>query len=443
MDDIVAVPPFDAQFPGLLGAIVLALAIGGLVSVSRLSRSTKTLLYAGLAARVVGAIVRYTILFAVYDGRGDSFEYFNLSYSYTERFWAGDFSPFVDQTLWRGSTWWGTQFVHFPTSIVLSVLGPSMLGAFVVFSLLAFAGLRAFVSAFRSAHPWARSHGYARWLYLFPSLWFWPSSIGKEAMMLFGFGLVTAGYVGRRERPRWLLLVLGLATVFAIRPQVAAVLVLACVLAEWLGVGGKWTLGRAVQAVLMVGLGLAAIRYSLGTAGVDAMDLESVQSYMESDHARDLGGGSAVEVPTVGAAGIPLALINVFLRPFPWEAGGTMPFISSAEIWGFWALVFMQRRRVWRVLRQWRSSRLLRFALPACLIYSAALGMMMSNMGIIARQRVFIFPFLFLLFEAVPRPKRVRRRPPVAPDPVDEEPIETAPPALPLPAAGTRPLTFT
>src|SRR5687767_15822616 len=131
MDELSAAPPLDVQLPGLLGAIVLVLALGTLVAVSRLPQTVKTLLYAGLAFRVVGAITRYAILFGVYEGQGDAVDYYKLSLTYAERFWEFDFSPFVNTSLWRSSTWWGTQFIHFPTSVILSLLGPSMIGPFV------------------------------------------------------------------------------------------------------------------------------------------------------------------------------------------------------------------------------------------------------------------------------------------------------------------------
>ncbi len=63
-------------------------------------------------------------------------------------------------------------------------------------------------------------------------------------------------------------------------------------------------------------------------------------------------------------------------------------------------------------VRTWRSHALLRIAVPFILVYTASLGLMVVNLGIIARQRIFLFPFLFLLLEAAPE-QRVRPRRPV------------------------------
>ena len=67
-----------------------------------------------------------------------------------------------------------------------------------------------------------------------------------------------------------------------------------------------------------------------------------------------------------------------------------------------------------RALRNWRSHPVLRVGLPFIVLYSISLGMLVVNLGIIARQRVFLFPFLFYFLEAVPAVSRKRAlgRPP-------------------------------
>ena len=64
---------------------------------------------------------------------------------------------------------------------------------FVVFSLLGFAGLLLFVLAFRVALPNVDTKRYALLLLFWPSLVYWPSSIGKESLMLLCLGLVAFG----------------------------------------------------------------------------------------------------------------------------------------------------------------------------------------------------------------------------------------------------------
>jgi hypothetical protein len=80
-----------------------------------------------------------------------------------------------------------------------------------------------------------------------------------------------------------------------------------------------------------------------------------------------------------------------------------MMLFSAVEILGFWTIVWFRRDHFVNALRGWRSDRLLRLAIPFILMYAITLGMVVANLGIVARQRVFLFPFLFLLVEACPR----------------------------------------
>jgi hypothetical protein len=390
---------------GTLLPLLLVVVIAAVVANTRLPRSLKNLIYVALAFRVIGTIARYVVLFRVYGGSGDARIYYRRGLEYAEALWQLNPGPLFDPANWWGGKWWGTQFMYFPSSLVLSITGPSMPGAFLVFSLLAFVGLYAFVTAFRRTYPDIPATRYARWVWLFPALWYWPSSIGKEAIVLLGLGLAILGYVGRNGRISWLLMGGGIFLIFGIRPQVAAVVILSIVIAHWLSlVSERWTLSNTVQASVLMVAGLAGIYVALQFTGIDGFDSEGVQSYLEDNKGRSVGGGSQMEAASVGLAGIPVALGTILFRPFLWEVRNAMVLITSLEIMGFWAIVWYRRRSFLTALRYWRHDRLLRVAIPFILVYSVTLGMVMGNMAIIARQRIFLFPFLFLLLEAVPRP---------------------------------------
>lgn len=412
-------PPMTAnEVLGLIVVLAFMAAAACVVAVSRLPRALKLLIYSALALRVVGAWVRYTLLFEYYQGLGDAKRYYARGLAYADRFWQLDFSPFFDSSLWiSGEKWWGTQFVSFPSGVVLTVIGPSLRGEFLVFSLIAFLGLVGFAVAFRRAYPDIPLARYARWIWLFPSLWYWPSSVGKEAIVLLGLGLVVAGFIGRKERISWLLLTVGIFLVFAIRPQVAAVVILSFVIAYWLSPASRWTVGKVVQGALILGLGLGGIWLSMRYIGVGGFDTEGVQGYMDEMSRRTGGGDSGIDEVDRDLGGVPIALVNILSRPFLWEAHNSMMLFSALEVLGFWGIVWLRRRSLVTVLRRWRSDRFLRLAVAFILVYSISLGMVVANLGIIARQRIFLFPFLFLLIEAMPERQpapsdagRLRRR---------------------------------
>ena len=411
-------------FDDLLG-LGLTLGIVGilglLVSLSRLPRAIKTLAYAALALRVIGTLGRYYMVAVLYGGKGDSYMYFDWGRRYSAALWQFDFTPWLDTSNWSGNKWWGTQFVRYLTGVVTSAVGPSFLGGYLVFSLMALLGLVGFGMAFHRAYPDVPAARYLRWIWLFPSLWFWPSAIGKEAVLLMGLGLAMWGFVGRHGRINWLLLGAGVFFVFAVRVQIAAVLLLALVFAHWLSLGGRWTLGKVTQGVLILGIGLGGMYLAMQNLGMGGFDAEGVQGYLEDNAGRggvgQEGSGSAVGSGSVGLAGIPMALVNILLRPFPWEARNPQLMLTALEIMAFWVIAWFRRRQLWLAIRTWWTDRLLRVAVPFIVVYSITLGMLLANMGLIARQRILLFPFLFLLVEAAPRAARRARATAAAPMP--------------------------
>jgi hypothetical protein len=170
---------------------------------------------------------------------------------------------------------------------------------------------------------------------------------------------------------------------------------------------------------------IAVVMTGLRTTGMETFDLEGMEEYVGGEGGRDIGGGSSIEAPELGLAGVPMALINVLFRPFPWEAGSIVVLMSSLELVFLWGLVLIRRKRILQSLRGWRSSRFLCLSAAFILLYSISFGMMVSNLGIIARQRIFVFPFLFVFLEAVvpaargiPRPfGSVPARPPASAGP--------------------------
>jgi hypothetical protein len=393
--------PTAEGLPGLLLVLCVVAVAAGLIVRSRLNHPIKVLALTALALRVVGSFAYYGLIQAVY-GMGDYQIYYQYGLEYAERMGRLDLSMFTNSDEWWGGSWWSTQFVFFPTGMLIALLGPNILSGFVVFSLLAFLGLIGFGVAFHRSFPNVPVQRYLWWAWLFPSLWFWSAAIGKDALLLCGLGLAAWGFVGERGRINWLVTCAGVLLVFAVRPQVAAVAAFSMVLAQWAGTAEKWTTRNTVQSVVILLAGLVAIHYGMAAMGTGGIDPEGISDYMETRAATAVTGTTSVEAVGTGLAAIPMAIANILFRPFPFESASPTILLASAELWGLWAVAFVKRRNIVAALRDWRSNRLLTFALVFTLVYSAALGMLVVNLGIIARQRIVLFPLIFILFEARP-----------------------------------------
>jgi hypothetical protein len=409
-------PQTTEDIVGLCYVIGFIFMLGLMVSATRMPAPLKRLIYAGLALRIVGGLARFVIFYEVYDGSGDAPGYYRRGWQYAQMLWQGDFRMFYDQSLWFGGyQWQETGFPPFPSMVVLALIGPSQIGEYVAFSLLAFLGLVGFAVAFKRMYPDIPLQRYARWIFLFPSLWYWPSNVGKEAIILMGLGLAFMGFIGKNDRIQWIPLLIGLFFVWAVRSQVAAIVVLCFMLAYWLGLSRRWTPGRLVQAAVILAIGAGGLYFALRTAGMQEFGVEGMQELVEANQATTVVKGSSVDKVGLSVTGIPIAMVNILTRPWPWEARSSTAFLAAIEILTFWGIVFYRRKNFVRALKTWRQHAVLRVAIPFIIMYSIALGLVVVNLGIIARQRVFLFPLLFLLLEAAPavRRKRVAARPPM------------------------------
>ncbi|MGH7559289.1 MAG: hypothetical protein ACREMD_16200 [Gemmatimonadota bacterium] len=372
----------------------------------------KALICVGLWLRVLGAAAKYKVYLEFYGGFADSGVYYRMGLQYAEAFRQLDFSSLFDASGWHGGSWVGTQSIYFLSGGVMTFLGTSMVAEYIVFSLFAFVGIMGFAIAFRSAYPGVPWTRYLRWILLFPSIWFWTATVGKEAVLMMGLGIAVRGFIGRRGRVNWALLVIGTFFVYAVRVQVAGILLGSMVAAQWLSRGGRWTVGRIVQGAVLLVVGLAGVSLSMQSVGIEEFGVEGVQEYVETDPSRTTAGGTNVDAVSPSLTGIPMAAFNILFRPLPWEATNVMVLLASLEIFAFWAIALGRGKNLLRALRHWRSDRFLALAIIFTLVYAVGLGMMVINLGIIARQRVLVFPFLFILLEAWPKPMARRRRRP-------------------------------
>ena len=263
----------------LLGFVLLALltlAVGAAYAFSRRNPFPPGLLVLALLLRVVGSTVRFDMIRLFYGSLADAQRYFNTGRELSELFWS--FDPLVfSYDFWFGpGRWWGTAFLERLTGIVISLIGPSMRGTYLVFSLLSFAGLYLIALAVYRRRPGAGAVRFAAWVWLWPSLWFWPSSIGKEAVTILAIGLAFYGYAGRRQGIRWLPYLAGLGLAFALRPHVGAALVLATVVAYWFQSWSRPGPRRVVEAIAAVVLAFFILSAMAAQFGLQDADLEGV-----------------------------------------------------------------------------------------------------------------------------------------------------------------------
>ena len=375
----------------VLGA--LALLAGGLWAQRVLPARLAGIFMAGLFLRLIGSTARLGVIDEVYSGMSDAKGYFDFGRAYAALLRSFDFGFMFGEGTMDGR-WWGTQFIRTVTGVVVFFTGDSIRATFLAFSLFSFAGLVLCVRGFGAVFGERAEARFASLVWLWPSLWFWPSSIGKESLMLLCTGITVWGYLGKGQ-PRWLVVALGLAATAAIRPHVATVVAGALLVAESLGPAKSFNWRKVAGSVIAIALTLYSVQASLSQLGLADADLEGVQEHFEFRASKTEQGGSQISMSR-GWASVPMAFITILARPFLWEARG-IALLSALEITGFWLVVLSRRHNAWSIMKNWRSSAFTRFGMAFVLGISLMYGLAFANLGIIARQRAVLLPFLLTL----------------------------------------------
>jgi hypothetical protein len=383
------------------GALVLApvLIVVSLPLLSAIARRDGTpgiftLLVVVLVLKLVAAGARYWMAF-IYYGGSDAAQYHAAGIELSELYRQGIFTT-------NGRELSNTAFLEVVTGAVYTVTGPTLLGGFVLFSWLSFWGLVMLWRAFRVGVPHGAGRRYA-WLVLFlPSMLFWPSAMGKEAFMSLALGASALGAARLfAARGQWLLpLAAGMAGTTLMRPHFTA-LVFCALFAGYLfrTPARRTPLTPVIKvggiAVLVV-VGLLVAREAAEFLGVDA-SAEGVDQALSSTAQRTSIGGSSFEAePVEGPLDLPRAFMTVAFRPFPWEASSLQAGLQAIESAFILALFVWSWPRVRTVGRHLRTHPYITFCLVYALLFVYAYSTF-GNFGLLARQRVLLYPFLLVL----------------------------------------------
>jgi hypothetical protein len=364
------------------------------------------LVMAALGCKMVGALVRYFVAFSVYNA-SDATSYHDWGRKLAPMFRDGDF------TVNLGRKVIGTGFIEILTGAVYTVTGATKLGGFLVFSWLGFWGLYFFYRAFRVAVPNGDHRRYALVVFFFPSLLFWPSSIGKESWMMFALGILAYGVARMLAGVRGgvPLLILGLLGTIMVRPHVALIAMVALTTGFMLRKSRRPSiLATPAKVVGLVALLLATfvvLNQTESFLGVKKFDQQSVEHVLQDTTRKstEAGTGSAFEA---AAPTSPIefgrAAIDVVFRPWPYEAHNLGSLLASFEGLVMLGLVLTSLPRLAAVPREMLRTPYVAFALVFSLLFIFAFSSI-GNFGNIARQRVQLFPFLLVLL-CIPFPAR-------------------------------------
>lgn len=386
-------------------AIVVPILIAvNLVLIRRVARDDELpwlhgTLQIAFGLKLLGALGRYFIAYVVYGGAADAQRY-NLYASSYYKVWRDGTITWA----WGGKQ--GTQWMELITTALYTVIGPSPLAAFFIFATFAFWGQYFLFRAFRTALPEGNAKRYALLVLVLPSLLYWPSSIGKEAWLMFFVGVTALGAARLFSHLPGAIpgLLVGAAGTMLLRPHLAVLLFAALFVAQLFRPTAARSTGILSKVAGVVVLGAAAVVLTTQSAsflGIDDLSVQAVSDSVNAASEQASEGSSSFQAsPIQSPTDIPHAVITVLFRPFPFEAHNAQMLIQGLE----GVLLIVLAIRAWPQLRHLPTLMRRNPYVTFSLVYVVAFVWAFSgfgNFGILARQRVLMIPF-FLVLLALP-----------------------------------------
>lgn len=333
---------------------------------------------------------------------------FSIAYLWYAVNFGGDAIAYFDSA--EGFSWefsLGTQAVNFLTGLIVNGLGVSLLGAFLIFNIFGVVGLLAFDASLRRATQDKPKYlqRLATVIVFLPSVSFWSSAIGKDALSFMATGL--ALWAALALNRRWLHMVFAIFVMMLVRPHVAGMMVLAWSFAVLFSRQTRFGL-----RVFLLGLAIAGaaimVPFALQYAGLgEASDIAALSDYVEQRQGYNMEGGGGIDIASMS---LPMQLFAYMFRPVVFEVTTIFALLAAVDNLILLYLFFAGGRAM---LRGYKSN--LGESRAFMWVYAWLAWLVMAtttaNMGIALRQKWMFAPMLiFLMLSVVETQKRKKLR---------------------------------
>ncbi|CAN5651732.1 hypothetical protein BH10ACT1_BH10ACT1_07950 [soil metagenome] len=420
----------DAWVPVLLLVIFATISVPMCLVASNQPRDKKlrAILLLGLVLKLLCVFPRYAVNEGLYKGEADAGQYHNAGQVFYQNFHDGNGFSLKGARIENLPT--ETRTVGFITGILFLVTGTTYFGGYITFAWLCWIGLLCFFKAFRVAYPNAPPHLAAVLIFFLPSMLYWPSSIGKDAIMVLCIGVMTLG-IARILTPSkplrgLVLLVPSAGVMIQVRPHLMliAVVGVAASMVARSSTEVRTAAAATSRILLLVAFvpilifGLSRVDHLFGSSS-DGNNF-TVSGALERTSDQTSIGGSAFETqPVKSPLDLPVATVSVLYRPFPFEVNSLPVLISSLEGTALLLGTLVAGRWIWRVGPAMRRHPFAAYCGAYVLAFVFAFSNV-GNAGILARQRVQMFPVLMLLVAAAREHHRIHVELPALLDPAEE-----------------------
>ncbi|MCD9622753.1 hypothetical protein [Rhabdothermincola salaria] len=243
---------------------------------------------------------------------------------------------------------------------------------------------------------------YALILFFAPTTIYWSSGFGKEPLVLLGIGSFVASVAlwrrGRKPVRALLYIAVFVLTVGMIRPHIGMVAVGALLLPLLFAHGREIApVRRAVGLLLGAGVLLALIPLTSSLLNVEeGASLYDAAVDRAEATSEGLGDASYEAQPVNSFGSLPSAVLTTLFRPYLWEARSVFQLLTAAEaaaalVLGVYGLAKGGFSRLYRQRGFWTL-----YSSGYILAFSSVV-VTYGNFGLLARQRMQVWPFMSLL----------------------------------------------
>lgn len=287
----------------------------------------------------------------------------------------------------------GTTAVVFLTKILVHGLGFGVITCFLFFNILGSIGLLAVDGALKHATQYKSKFlkRLATIIIFLPSISFWSSAIGKDAIAFLSVGL--ALWAALQLNKRIWLMVLAVALMMIVRPHMAGIMVIALAMSVMFDKKASTLKRISLGTISSIGVAVM-VPFALEYAGVsDASSSEGLIDYVEQRQSYNMEGGGGVDIANMS---LPMQLFTYMFRPLIFEARSITALAAAIDnlillylfVLGCYALIKKKRQK-------FTENR--KFMWVYVILSWIVLAMTTANLGIAVRQKWMFTPILIYL----------------------------------------------
>ncbi len=301
----------------------------------------------------------------------------------------------------------GTSGIDYITALLVQGFGLSYLGCFLVFNIIGTIGLLYFDKSLKIAtqNSSKKINLLATLIIFLPSVSFWSSAIGKDAISFLSASLALWAALELNRRTLTILFAIGL--MLLVRPHMAGLMVMSLALAA-LFESKSSIIKRVLMGGIAVLIAASLIPFALEYAGVkDGVNTDSLMNYIEERQAHNMEGGGGIDIASMS---LPMQLFAYVFRPMLFEARSIFSLSAAIDNLILLYLFIVGGRSLIKNNNQTQKVNRT-FMWSYSLLSWLILSMTTANMGIALRQKWMFVPFLiFLLLSVIGQKNTVQNK---------------------------------